>query len=210
MYASRNNAIRVAQRKSEFSKTAADIFLNASFVQQQYSIAQSGLAIGGNPNLSMQNRAIGYGGAALAGIGLAAAAVDIASNATGVKGLAEGGIKGLFKFGAKAGLEEGSILYRGVARNSVHDVQQALGGAIVPRGGTASAFEHVNEGMTNSLYTSWTTDKSVAQGFAGSNGVILQVNRSAISNIIIDTSTFSRLPAEKEILIKGPVYGVKR
>ncbi len=50
----------------------------------------------------MDSRAIGYGGATLAGIGFAAAGVDIVSNATGVKGLVEGGGKGLFKLGEEA------------------------------------------------------------------------------------------------------------
>jgi hypothetical protein len=106
--------------------------------------------------------------------------------------------------------QQGQSLYRGVAAGSVNDVQQAAGGAIVPRGGDASPWLHVNEGITTSQYTSWTTDINVARRFAGSDGPIFQVNQNNIPNVTIDASTFSRLPGEHEVLIKGTVYGVNR
>lgn len=80
----------------------------------------------------------------------------------------------------------------------------------MPRGGNASAYLHVNEGMTSSPYTSWTTDINVARRFAGTDGVVFSVNRSAIPNRTIDASTFSRLPNEREVLIEGTVYGIGR
>jgi hypothetical protein len=81
----------------------------------------------------------------------------------------------------------------------------SCGGAIVPRGGNASPYLHVNEGITSSRYTSWTTDIDVAKEYAGNNGVIFSVNSSTIPNRTIDASTFSRLPHEKEVLIEGTI-----
>jgi hypothetical protein len=102
-------------------------------------------------------------------------------------------------------------LYRGVGAGTVHDVQQAAGGAIIPKGGNATMIEHVNDNITTSRWTSWTSDPSVAkQRFAGQDGVVFQVNRNQIPNKITDTSSFSRKPSEKEFLIEGIVYGVKR
>jgi RHS repeat-associated protein len=103
-----------------------------------------------------------------------------------------------------------SVLYRGVARGSVHDIQQATGGGIVPRGGTASPEAHVNEVNTASPYTSWTADINVAQRFAGPGGPLFQVNVNEIPNTIIDTAPFSAHPNESEFLIVGPIYGVTR
>ncbi len=108
------NSVAAPGSGGSLGGTFADIFLDASFVQQQASIFSTGWAIGSNSNYSLTDRAIGYGGATLAGIGFAAAGVDIASNATGVKGLFEGGGKALFKFGAKTagGIQEGATIYR--------------------------------------------------------------------------------------------------
>jgi RHS repeat-associated protein len=112
--------------------------------------------------------------------------------------------------GASGAAKEAQILYRGVARGSVHDIQQAAGGGIVPRGGTASPILHVNEGVTTSEFTSWTTHISVARTFAGQNGVIFRVDANKIRNEIIDATTFSRKPFEHERLIRGPIYRVER
>ena len=65
--------------------------------------------------------------------------------------------------------------------------------------------------MTNSVFTSWTSDISVArQQFAGGNGVVFAVEPNKMQNIIIDTASFSRKPAEREFLIQGPLFRVKR
>jgi hypothetical protein len=101
-------------------------------------------------------------------------------------------------------------LYRGVVSGSVHDIQQATGGGIVPKGGGSSAYLHVNEGMTNSPFTSWTSDIKVAKRFAGTNGKIFSVNPANLPNEVMSSAPFSRLPAEQEFLILGPVTGVKR
>jgi hypothetical protein len=72
-------------------------------------------------------------------------------------------------------------------------------------------IEHVNMNDTASPYTSWTSDYNVArQRFAGADGVVFQVNRNSIPNKIIDTAPFTTKPSEKEFLIQGIVYGVKR
>jgi hypothetical protein len=101
------------------------------------------------------------------------------------------------------------ILYRGVAPGTVHDIQQATGGAIIPRGGTASALAHA-EGFTDSPFTSWTSDINVARRFAGPNGVIFKVEPLKLPNEIIFARPFSPKPYENEYLIRGPISRTQR
>jgi hypothetical protein len=69
----------------------------------------------------------------------------------------------------------------------------------------------VNEAITTSPYTSWTSDINVARQFAGGEGgVVFQVNANSIPNRVISSAQFSRKPFESEFLIEGTVYGVKR
>lgn len=104
-----------------------------------------------------------------------------------------------------------TTLYRGVGTGTANDAQQAAGGAISPRGGTATVIEH-SAGNTASQFTSWTSDLSVAQRFAGGqgSGVIFQVNVNQIPNEVIDAAPFSTHPSENEFLLRGTVYGVNR
>jgi hypothetical protein len=59
-------------------------------------------------------------------------------------------------------------VYRGVGAEHPQ-IANARQGIVNPRGGSATVLEH-NLGNTNSVYTSWTTDISIAEEFAGMHG----------------------------------------
>jgi hypothetical protein len=79
----------------------------------------------------------------------------------------------------------------------------ALDGNAFPRGGHEDPFLH-NAGNTQSEFTSWTTDRGVAQDFAGDNGVVLEKQFSP-PEMIRSPDRFG----ESEVLIKGPVTGAR-
>ena len=93
--------------------------------------------------------------------------------------------------------------YRGVSRDHL-GYYNALNGEAIPRGGPSSALQH-QSGLTNSPFTSWSSDPSVAGRFAGNNGIILQKEFDSSADY------FWRMPnsgyGEDEALIKGPVTG---
>jgi len=56
------------------------------------------------------------------------------------------------------------ILYRGVSGNHVK-FKEALKGIVRPKGGDKTASQH-NRGETDSIYTSWSTERWVAEDWA--------------------------------------------
>lgn len=93
-------------------------------------------------------------------------------------------------------------LYRGVSANHVK-YEDALKGIATPRGGHINANLH-NAGDTNSIYTSWSTERWVAEGHALSDdakcGVVLE-KEFEISEIIPSPDEYD----EWEMLIIGEV-----
>ena len=91
-------------------------------------------------------------------------------------------------------------IYRGVGKNH-EGYDDALNGVAKPRGGTATMEQHT-QGETRSPYTSWTSDISVAQRFAGPDGVVLRVDARSV-NIAGWSDEFD----ESEALVEGVVRG---
>ena len=98
---------------------------------------------------------------------------------------------------------ERETLYRGVSRDHP-GYDNALQGEAFPRGGPSSALQH-QTGRTDSPFTSWSSDPSVAAGFAGNEGVIMQKEFDPAA------AYFWKMPSggygEQEVLIEGPVTG---
>jgi len=108
-------------------------------------------------------------------------------------------------------------LYRGV--NEHHPgFNNALKGKAKPRGGNASPLEH-NTITTESPFTSWSTNPSVAENFAlrpKGNGVVLEIEvpiEKIVESPDLKTVNLKQSPGtivkEGEKLIKGNVKGAK-
>jgi hypothetical protein len=95
-------------------------------------------------------------------------------------------------------------VYRGVPRKSPA-YREALRGIARPRGGTATPAEH-NAGNTMSEYTSWTTERHVAECYAGPDGVVLRVNLSDYPGRWCETLDIFY---EREVLIVGTVFAAE-
>jgi len=105
---------------------------------------------------------------------------------------------------------DGTPIYRGVAQghNAFADAQQGIAspGDVA---GHADVFAH-NAGDTwTSRLTSWSTDRTVAEGFAGKNGVILQTTIEEMQasgvNIFESPDYFD----ESELLLEGRIGGLQ-
>jgi RHS repeat-associated protein len=115
-----------------------------------------------------------------------------------------------------AAVEGTSTLYRGVNKNHVA-YSEALKGTAKPKGGTATPVEH-NGGVTESPYTSWTTDPEVAINYATrplGDGVVLKAEipkskmvESPNVEPIIQKQT-GELISESEVLVEGTVTNAK-
>ena len=93
--------------------------------------------------------------------------------------------------------------YRGIARNNLH-YQDAVNGIARPKGGTATPDDH-NDGDTNSIFTSWTTNWQVAKDKAldrdlGGWGVVLQKDFH-LTEIVASPDAYF----ESEFLVRGLV-----
>jgi len=95
------------------------------------------------------------------------------------------------------------VLFRGVAKGHP-GYDNALQGIANPRGGSESALGHIT-GNTDSPYTSWTSDPSVAARFAKSDGVVL--SRAFRLSDLLPSSSVPGAPdyGESEYLFKGSV-----
>ena len=100
----------------------------------------------------------------------------------------------------------GQMLYRGVPAGTTR-YQQALNGVVVPRGTAldqASLVKHVLGEDVAAGVTSWTADPAVAARFAGSNGKVLQVPMSQVSNQVVPRPFVGgKYGSEAEVLLKG-------
>jgi alpha-D-ribose 1-methylphosphonate 5-triphosphate synthase subunit PhnG len=97
-------------------------------------------------------------------------------------------------------------LYRGVS--SVHPgYGDALKGVAKPRGGNASAVDHVL-GNTESKFTSWTSDLSTAESFAANqSGKGVMLSKSFSSGSLTVSPGNAAGFGEAESLIRGTVSG---
>jgi hypothetical protein len=111
---------------------------------------------------------------------------------------------------AGAGADSGTPIYRGLAsnHNAFADAQQGIAspGDVA---GHADVYAH-NAGDTwTSRLTSWSTDRAVAEGFAGKNGVILQTTIEEMQargvNILSSPDNYD----EAEILLEGRIGGLQ-
>lgn len=99
---------------------------------------------------------------------------------------------------------ENITLYRGVPAD--HDVpairEAALRGEAIPRGGSSTPAQH-NGGLTDSEFTSWTTNESVARTYGANGGPGGSLLKKTVpkSEVIKSPDSFR----ESEVLLKGKV-----
>jgi hypothetical protein len=98
---------------------------------------------------------------------------------------------------------ETRTLWRGVKRTSpAYD--QATKGVAKPRGGHSDPYEHNAIGDTESIFTSWTTQKMMARVHAQEGGVLLQAEIPE-PRCVASPDVFN----EGEVLVTGEVSGAR-
>lgn len=98
----------------------------------------------------------------------------------------------------------GTDVFRGVARGHP-GYDNALQGVVFPRGGDATVAEH-NAGNTMSNYSSWTTERWIAEKHADYDGIVLRVNLADYPGRWMESP--DRF-FEHEVLIEGSVRNAK-
>ncbi|WP_188938385.1 RHS repeat-associated core domain-containing protein, partial [Puia dinghuensis] len=116
-----------------------------------------------------------------------------------------------FSAPAEGSQQEATTLWRGVNENHP-GYEDALQGKVSPRGGSATPAEH-NAGNTRSPYTSWTTNRDVAENYAlrpSGEGVVLQTTVSKSSTVASPSAKSVNLKQspgtvvnEGEVLLQG-------
>ncbi|MFY7814753.1 MAG: RHS repeat-associated core domain-containing protein, partial [Chryseobacterium taeanense] len=144
-----------------------------------------------------------------AGADLAQKGIDLA-----VAGAVKGTGNLISKITTSANVES-TTLYRGVNSTSP-GYENALQGIAKPRGGNATPLEH-NTLTTESPYTSWSSNMSVAENFAlrtSGEGVVLTAdipNSQLVQSPNLKSVNLVQSPgtivSESETLVKGPVTG---
>ena len=101
-----------------------------------------------------------------------------------------------------------TILYRGVPANTTR-YADAIQGYVRPRGTAIdnnTLVKHILGADVSSGVTSWTTNKSIAQSFAGNGGTIIQINKSSVADKIIQRPFVEgKYAGESEILLQGTI-----
>jgi len=111
----------------------------------------------------------------------------------------------VFVDSARKQSEETQTLFRGVSADHP-DKKAALQGEANPMGGHSDPILH-NRGDNESIFTSWSTDREVAQRFAkqdGPGGLILQKEAKKSETVKSPDEV-----AESEVLLKGKVKNAK-
>ncbi len=111
---------------------------------------------------------------------------------------------------AGAAAEDGTPIYRGVAQghNAFEDAQRGIAspGDVA---GHADVYAHNADDTWTSRLTSWSTEREVAEGFAGKNGVILQTTIEEMQargvNMLWSPDYFD----ESELLFEGRIGGLQ-
>jgi hypothetical protein len=114
----------------------------------------------------------------------------------GLAGAARGVASGLAQVSGKA------TIYRGIARGHP-GYSDATRGIVKARGGHDNPYLH-NRGNTQSEFTSWTTNRAIAEQFAEGDGVVLQM-RVDKSKLILSPDRYG----ESEVFLQGEVRGAK-
>ncbi|SRR6266568_5696218 len=102
------------------------------------------------------------------------------------------------------------MLYRGVPGNGTEKAALGEQGIAVPRGSAldeGSLMKHMPGEDVDAGVTPWTTDRRVAQRFAGPNGTIIEVDLSKVSNQVVPRPNVPKYGGESEVLLKGTVQG---
>jgi ribosomal protein L21E len=101
-------------------------------------------------------------------------------------------------------------LFRGVPGGDTAKAVLGKSGVATPRGTALDAeslAKHVRGEDVNAGVTSWTTDREVAKRFAGSDGTIIEVNKSSVANQVVPRPPVPKYAGEKEVLLKGTIQG---
>ena len=102
------------------------------------------------------------------------------------------------------------ILFRGLRPNDPRLADYLQTGIVYPIGGSSSLYDHVQDGFTDSIYTSWTVDVGLAYeraiDDAGNFGAILMVDNSLIPNAQFASFRWSQYADEWEITTEGPIW----
>ena len=98
---------------------------------------------------------------------------------------------------------QGTRLFRGVPKSEWPEFADALEGIARPIGGHSDPALH-NEFDTYSIFTSWTTKRSVARGFARFEGVVLECTLPPCR--LVKSPDKNK---EFEVLVTGTVEGAK-
>ena len=103
-----------------------------------------------------------------------------------------------------------SKLYRGVPGNNTEKARLAKEGIAQPRGTALdeeSLRNHVLGEDANAGVTSWTDKREVARRFSGSDGTIIEVDRSAVADRVVPRPDVGKHTDESETLLKDTVQG---
>lgn len=84
------------------------------------------------------------------------------------------------------------------------DAQQGIARPGDPLGHTDAAVHNMGF-TTDSRFTSWTTDQSVAEGFAGKNGVILHTTIEEMQGRGVNIVSSPDIYGESELLLEGTI-----
>ncbi len=110
--------------------------------------------------------------------------------------------------GLPAVQEAGTQLYRVIDMADDQFAKFQETGVLEPRGGPSTLVQHVNEGLTNSSYTSWTKSLDFAEDiYTEGQDAILTLNTNDIANRTINTFSewWNNYAYEAEITIEGPI-----
>lgn len=200
-------AAKIAEAAQTVAKTVAKAAVVVANAAYKYSGAQSVVSCVTDPHLSSCIQAavtialvVGTGGTGEVADVAAEGAIDVAEDA---------GSAAAEDAGAAA--EDGTPIYRGVAKghNAFEDAQQGIAspGDVA---GHADVYAHnVLDDTWTSRLTSWSTEKEVAEGFAGKNGVILQTTIEEMQARGVNILESPDYYDESEILLEGTIDGLK-
>ncbi|MFH1119813.1 MAG: hypothetical protein V1775_08305 [Bacteroidota bacterium] len=107
-------------------------------------------------------------------------------------------------------------LFRGVASMSRHHMEAQNFGTCTPKGGDSGdglMIRHTFGATDNSRFTSWTSTRSVAEGYARSSpngkGVVLEIDFAGRVAPLVEYRQVGDRFGEDEWLIEGTVRGVR-
>jgi len=110
--------------------------------------------------------------------------------------------------------DNGRYLYRTMHKNdpnAKHFLDIGDIGSIKPKGGHNDLHRHVNLHETDSIFTSWSTDKDVNWGqWGGDDYIQVRVDTWNMDNYALDVHEWSNFPDQLEVSIIGKVLDAER